>query len=119
MLQTGTKGTLPYNGGFTACRTSNNLDADDYVRDWTAIGLINWTPYPPELLALYDATKREVNAEKRLQLLAELQAKVRVWAPVVSLYQEVKVYAHQRRVLHFMPIPELNMDFRGVALRKR
>jgi peptide/nickel transport system substrate-binding protein len=119
MLQTGTKGTLPSNGGFTACRTSNNLDADDYVRDWMAIGLINWTPYPPDLLALYEATRREVNAEKRLQLLAELQSKVRVWAPVVSLYQEVKVYAHHRRVLHFVPIPELNMDFRGVALRKR
>src|SRR5439155_26383428 len=44
LLQTVTKGTLPYNGGFTACRTSNNLDADDYVRDWASITLINWVP---------------------------------------------------------------------------
>jgi peptide/nickel transport system substrate-binding protein len=118
MLQTLTKGTLPYDGGFTACRTSNNLDADDYVRDWAAIGLINWTPYAPELLMLYQATKRELDPEKRLTLLADLQHQVRDWAPVVSLYQEVKVYAHSKRVLRFVPIPELNMDFRGVALRK-
>jgi peptide/nickel transport system substrate-binding protein len=119
LLDTARKGTLPPHGGFTACRTSNNLDADDYVRDWAAIGLINWTPYPPDLLDLYNATKREVQAEKRLQLLAELQRKVRDWAPVVSLYQEVKIYAHSKRVLHFVPLPELNMDFRGVAVQKR
>ena len=118
MLQTGTKGTLPANGGFTACRTSNNLDADDYLRDWASISLINWTPFPVDLQAFYDATKQEVNTDKRLQLLAELQRKVRDWAPVVSLYQEVKVYAHHKRVLRFVPIPELNMDFRGVALAK-
>jgi peptide/nickel transport system substrate-binding protein len=118
LLQTVTKGTLPYNGGFTACRTSNNLDADDYVRDWASLGLINWTPYPPELLALYQSTRREVDPEQRLKLLAELQRLVRDWAPVVSLYQEVKIYAHTRRVLRFAPIPELNMDFRGVALKK-
>jgi peptide/nickel transport system substrate-binding protein len=119
LLDTARKGTLPPHGGFTACRTSNNLDADDYVRDWASISLINWTLYPPDLLELYNATKREVQAEKRLQLLAELQRKVRDWAPVVSLYQEVKIYAHNKRVLQFVPLPELNMDFRGVAVQKR
>jgi len=118
MLQTVTKGTLPYNGGFAACRTSNNLDADDYVRDWTAITLINWAPYPAELADLYRATRRELDGQKRLALLAELQRRVRDWAPVVSLYQEVKVYAASARVLRFVPLTELNMDFRGVALRK-
>ena len=118
LLQTVQKGTLPYNGGFSACRTSNNLDADDYVRDWASVTLINWVPYPPELLALYTSTRREVDAAKRLKLLADLQRQVRAWAPVVSLYQEVKVYAHSARVLKFTPIPELNMDFRGVALKK-
>ncbi len=118
LLDTVRKGTLPHNGGFTACRTSNNLDANDYVRDWAAISLINWTPYPEALLNLYNATKREVDPEKRLSLLGDLQQKVRDWAPVLSLYQEVKVYAHRDRVLGFTPIPELNMDFRGVALRQ-
>jgi len=46
LLQTLTKGTLPPNGGFAACRTSNNLDADDFVRDWATTTLVNWTPYP-------------------------------------------------------------------------
>jgi ABC-type transport system substrate-binding protein len=119
LLDTARKGTLPPHGGFTACRTSNNLDADDYVRDWASISLINWTPYPPDLLELYNATKREVQAETRLQLLAELQRKVRDWAPVVSLYQEIKIYAHNKRVLQFEPLPELNMDFRGVVVQKR
>jgi peptide/nickel transport system substrate-binding protein len=118
LLQTVQKGTLPWNGGFTACRTSNNLDADDYVRDWAAITLINWAPYPPDLLDAYRATRREVDPQKRLRLLADLQRQVRDWAPVVSLYQEVKVYAHAARVLRFTPSPELHMDFRGVALRK-
>ena len=118
LLQTGTKGTLPPNGGFTACRTGNNLDADDYLRDWAAIALINWVPYPPELMTLYTATRREVDPQKRLRLLADLQRQVRDWAPVVALYQEVKVYAHSARVLRFMPLPELNMDFRGVAVKK-
>jgi peptide/nickel transport system substrate-binding protein len=118
LLQTVTKGTLPYNGGFTACRTSNNLDADDYVRDWASVTLINWVPYPPDLLAVYNATRREVDAAKRLRLLADLQRQVRDWAPVLPLYQEVKVYAHSRRVLRFAPTAELHMDFRGVALRK-
>jgi peptide/nickel transport system substrate-binding protein len=118
LLQTVTKGTLPPNGGFTACRTSNNLDADDYVRDWATTTLINWVPYPPELMTLYTATRREVDPQKRLRLLADLQRQVRDWAPVVSLYQEVKVYAHSARVLRFVPLPELNMDFRGVALKK-
>ena len=40
------------------------------------------------------------------------------WAPVVALYQEVKVYGHSARVLRFTPLPELNMDFRGVAVKK-
>jgi len=119
LLQIGAKGTLPPNGGFTACRTSNNLDADDYLRDWVAPALINWTFYPPDLLALYNATKQEVQADKRLQLLAEFQRQVRDWAPVIPLYQEVKVYAHHKRVLRFVPLPELNMDFRGVALARR
>jgi peptide/nickel transport system substrate-binding protein len=118
LLQTVTKGTLPPDGGFTACRTSNNLDADDYVRDWAAVTLINWVPYPPALLELYRATRREVDPQKRLKLLADLQRQIRDWAPVVSLYQEVKVYAHSARVLRFVPLPELNMDFRGVAFRK-
>jgi peptide/nickel transport system substrate-binding protein len=118
LLQTLTKGTLPPNGGFTACRTSNNLDADDYVRDWAATTLVNWSPYPPELMALYTATRKEVDPGKRLKLLADLQRQVRDWAPVVPLYQEIKVYAHSTRVLRFAPTPELHMDFRGVALRK-
>jgi peptide/nickel transport system substrate-binding protein len=118
LLQTLTKGTLPYNGGFTACRTSNNLDADDYVRDWTAITLINWAPFPPDLADLYRSTRREVDAQKRQKLLADLQRRIRDWAPVVSLYQEVKVYASSARVLKFAPLTELNMDFRGVAIRK-
>jgi peptide/nickel transport system substrate-binding protein len=118
LLQTLTKGTLPPNAGFAACRTSNNLDADDFVRDWASTTLVNWTPYPPELLSLYQASRRQVDAKKRLALLAELQQKVREWAPVVSLYQEKKAYAHATRVLQFVPTPELNMDFRGVALKR-
>jgi peptide/nickel transport system substrate-binding protein len=118
LLQTLTKGTLPPNGGFAACRTSNNLDADDFVRDWASTTLVNWTPYPPELLSLYQATRRQVDAKKRLAALAELQQKVRDWAPVVSLYQERKAYAHAARVLQFVPTQELNMDFRGVALKR-
>jgi peptide/nickel transport system substrate-binding protein len=118
LIQTVTKGTLPYNGGFTACRTSNNLDADDYLRDWTAITLINWAPYPGELADLYRATRREVDPQKRLKLMADLQRRVRDWAPVVSLYQEEKIFAASARVLRFAPLTDLHMDFRGVALRK-
>jgi peptide/nickel transport system substrate-binding protein len=118
LLQVVQKGTLPHNGGFTACRTSNNLDADDFVRDWAATTLVNWVPYPPELMALYTGTRREVDAQKRLRLLADLQKQIRDWAPVVPLYQEVKIYAHAARVLKFTPLSELHMDFRGVALRK-
>jgi peptide/nickel transport system substrate-binding protein len=118
LLQTLTKGTLPPNGGFAACRTSNNLDADDFVRDWASTTLVNWTPYPPELLSLYQTTRRQVDARKRLAALAELQQKVREWAPVVSLYQEKKAYALSTRVLQFVPTQELNMDFRGVALKR-
>ena len=118
LLQIVQKGTLPPNGGFTACRTSNNLDADDYLRDWTAITLINWAPYPADLQSLYQASRRELDPKKRTQLLAELQRKVRDFAPVVPLYQEIKVYAHSTRVLRFTPLAELHMDFRGVALRK-
>jgi peptide/nickel transport system substrate-binding protein len=118
LLQTLTKGTLPPNGGFAACRTSNNLDADDFVRDWASTTLVNWTPYPPELLSLYQSTRRQVDAKKRLAALAELQQKVRDWAPVVSLYQERKAYAHAARVLQFVPTQELNMDFRGAALKR-
>ena len=118
MLQIVQKGTLPPNGGFTACRTSNNLDADDYVRDWASISLINWTPFPPELADLHRASRREVDARKRSTMLASLQRQIRDWAPVLPLYQEVKVYATSARVLRFTPLSELNMDFRGVALRK-
>jgi peptide/nickel transport system substrate-binding protein len=118
LLQTLTKGTLPPNGGFAACRTSNNLDADDFVRDWATTTLVNWTPYPPELMTLYQGSRRQVDAKKRLALLADLQRRVRDWAPVISLYQEVKAYAHSTRVLRFVPTQELNMDFRGVALKK-
>src|SRR5438874_1633500 len=118
VLQMTQKGTLPYNGGFTACRTSNNLDADDFLRDWTAFTLINWTPYSPELMATYTSQRRELDPAKRLRLLADLQRQVRDWAPVVPLYQEVKVYAHSARVTGFTPLTELHMDFRGVAVRK-
>jgi peptide/nickel transport system substrate-binding protein len=118
LLQTVTKGTLPYNGGYTACRTSNNLDADDFLRDWSALTMVNWAPYSPDLLEAYRATRRELNGPKRLQLLADFQHRVRDWAPVVSLYQEVKLYAMGIRVLRFQPLTELHMDFRGVALKK-
>jgi peptide/nickel transport system substrate-binding protein len=118
LLQIVQRGTLPHHGGFTACRTSNNLDADDFLRDWTAFTLINWTPYPPELAAGYTATRRELDPGKRLRLLADLQRQIRDWAPVVPLYQEVKVYAHGARVQGFTPLTELHMDFRGVSVRK-
>jgi peptide/nickel transport system substrate-binding protein len=118
LLQTLNKGTLPPNGGFTACRTSNSVDAEDQVRDWATFTLVNWTPYPPDLLALYQASRREVDPAKRLRILADLQRQVRDWAPVVPLYQEIKLYAHSARVLRFAPLPDLHMDFRGVALRK-
>jgi peptide/nickel transport system substrate-binding protein len=118
LLQITQKGTLPASGGFAACRTSNNLDADDFLRDWTAFTLINWTPYPPELLAAYSAQRRELDAGKRLRLLADLQRQIRDWAPVVPLYQEVKVYAHAARVTGFTPLTELHMDFRGVGVKR-
>ncbi len=118
VLQITQKGTLPYNGGFTACRTSNNLDADDFLRDWTAFTLINWSPFPPEIAAAHIASRRELDPQKRLRLLADLQRQIRDWAPVVPLYQEVRVYAHGTRVLRFTPLTELHMDFRPVAIRK-
>ena len=118
LLQTVTKGTLPYNGGYVACRTSNNLDADDFLRDWSALTMVNWAPYSPDLLEAYRATRREVDPQRRLKLLADFQHRVRDWAPVVSLYQEVKVYAMSARVLRFQPLTELHMDFRGVAIKK-
>jgi peptide/nickel transport system substrate-binding protein len=118
MLQISQKGTLPYNGGFTACRTSNNLDADDFLRDWTALTLINWSPYPPDLMAAYSAQRRELDPAKRVRMLADLQRQIHEWAPVVPLYQEVKVYAHGARVAGFTPLTELHMDFRGVTVRK-
>jgi peptide/nickel transport system substrate-binding protein len=118
LLQTTQKGTLPYNGGFTACRTSNNLDGDDFLRDWTAFTLINWAPYPPELMAAYASQRRELDPARRLRLLADLQRQVRDWVPVVPLYQEVKIYAHSARVSGFTPLTELHMDFRGVAVRR-
>jgi len=118
LLQTLTKGTLPPNGGFTACRTSNNVDAEDQVRDWASYTLVNWTPFPPEIASFYQASRRELDPGKRLRILADLQRQIRDWAPVVPLYQEIKIYAHSARVLRFAPLPELHMDFRGVALRK-
>jgi peptide/nickel transport system substrate-binding protein len=118
LLQTLTKGTLPPNGGFTACRTSNSVDAEDQVRDWASYTLVNWTPFTPELAALYQASRRELDPGKRLRILADLQRQIRDWSPVVPLYQEIKIYAHSARVLGFAPLPELHMDFRGVALRK-
>src|SRR5439155_9884519 len=99
LLQTASKGTLPPNGGFAACRTGNNLDADDYLRDCAAIAMINWAPYPPELMSLCTATRREVGGPKRLKLLADLQPQVRDWAAGVALYQEGRVYALSARVL--------------------
>jgi hypothetical protein len=107
------QGTLPPNGSFAACRTSNNL-VPTTSWDWASTTLVNWTPYPPDLLALYQSTRRQVDAGKRLALLAELQQRVREWAPVVSLYQE-KRRTRTPRVLQFVPTQELNMDFRGVA----
>jgi peptide/nickel transport system substrate-binding protein len=118
LLQILNKGTLPPNGGFTACRTSNNVDAEDQVRDWATFTLVNWTPFPPDLLALYQSSRREFDPAKRLRVLADLQRQIRDWAPVVPLYQEIKLYAHSARVLRFAPLPELHMDFRGVAIRK-
>ena len=118
LLQIVTKGTLPPNGGYSACRTSNNLDADDFLRDWSALTMVNWAPYTPELMEAFRGTRREVDPKKRLKLLADMQKLVRDWSPVIPLYQEVKIYAHSAKVLKFSPIPELNMDFRGVALRK-
>jgi len=118
LLQTLTKGTLPPNGGFTACRTSNSVDAEDQVRDWASYTLVNWTPFTPELAGLYQASRREPDPAKRLRILADLQRQIRDWSPVVPLYQEIKIYAHSVRVLRFAPLPELHMDFRGVALRK-
>jgi peptide/nickel transport system substrate-binding protein len=118
LLQMVQKGTLPPNGGYTACRTSNNLDADDFLRDWSAMTMVNWSPFSPELFEAFKATRREVDPKKRLKLLADMQKLVRDWSPVVPLYQEIKIYAHATRVLRFTPIPELNMDFRGVAIRK-
>ncbi len=64
------------------------------------------------------ATRRELDQRKRLTFLADLQRNVRDWAPVVALYQEIKIYAHSPRVVNFTPLTELNMDFRGVALTK-
>jgi peptide/nickel transport system substrate-binding protein len=117
-LQITQKGTLPPNGGFTACRTSNNLDADDYLRDWASITLVNWAPYTPEMMDRFAGTRRELDPGKRARLLADMQKAVRDWAPVIPLYQEVKIYAHSARVMRFAPITELHMDFRGVAIRK-
>ena len=94
-----TKGTLPCNGGFTACRTSNNLDADDYVRDWASHHADQLGAVPAGAAGLYKATRREVDPRSGCALLADLQKQVRDWAPVVPLYQEVKIYAHSARVL--------------------
>jgi peptide/nickel transport system substrate-binding protein len=117
-LQMTQKGTLPHNGGFTACRTSNNLDADDYLRDWASVTLVNWAPYTPELMQFWGNTRRELDPQKRLKLLAEMQKAVRDWSPIIPLYQEVKIYAHSARVTNFKPLSELHMDFRGVTIRK-
>src|SRR5262249_11136249 len=118
LLQTVTKGTLPYNGGYVACRTSNNLDADDFLRDWSALTMVNWAPYSPDLLEAYRATRREVDPGKRLKLLADFQHRVRAWARVLSLSQGVKIYAMSARFPRSHPLPELHMDSRGVALKK-
>jgi len=69
-------------------------------------------------MAAYTGQRRELDPQKRLRLLADLQRRVRDWAPVVPLYQEVKVYAHSARVVGFTPLTELHMDFRAVAVRK-
>ena len=102
------------------CRECNEDKArdDDYLRDWASTTLVNWAPYTPELMALYASTRRELDPGKRLRALAEMQKAVRDWAPVVPLYQEVKIYAHAARVLKFTPLTELHMDFRGVGIRK-
>ena len=103
LLQTVNKGTLPPNGGFAACRTSNNLDADDYVRDWASTTLVNWTPYPPELLRPLQGDAPRGRPQEAAGRARRPPAQVREWAPVVPLYQEIKVYAHAVRVLRFAP----------------
>jgi peptide/nickel transport system substrate-binding protein len=115
LLQTLTKGTLPYNGGYTACRTSNNLDADDFLRDWSALTLVNWAPYSPEPLTYIARPVARWTRRSGLKLLAEMQRRVRDWAPVVSLYQEIKIYATSARVLRFAPLTESH----GLPRRRR
>ena len=73
---------------------------------------------PPDLAELYKATRRELDPKKRLALLADLQKKIRDWAPVIPLYQEIKVYALSPRLVGFQALSELHMDFRPVGLRK-
>jgi len=67
-----------------------------------------------------ESTKTEQTTEltARRTQVADLQRRVRDWAPVVSLYQEVKIYAMSARVLRFQPLTELHMDFRSVALAR-
>ena len=81
-------------------------------------GIVDVLQQYRELIAAYAGQRREMDPQKRLRLLADLQRQVRDWAPVVPLYQEVKIYAHGARVLRFTPLTELHMDFRGVAIRK-
>ena len=74
------------------------------MRDWASITLINWAPYPAGAARALPAPPAARSIpRKRLRLLADLQRQIRDWAPVVPLYQEVKVYAHGARVLALRP----------------
>lgn len=112
------QGTFPPHGGFTACRTSQQFDADDYLRDWATASFHNWSPYPPELLALYRKSQQETDSAARLRLVAELQHQIRTWAPVIALYQETTIYAHSQKVLGFQPSAAFPITFQGVALQQ-
>ena len=118
LLQTLTKGTLPPNGGFTACRTSNNLDADDFVRDWATTTLVNWTPYPPELLSSTGRPAARSIPRSGWRCSPTCSAGARLGAGGVALPGDQGLRAQRARAPASRRLQELNMDFRGVALRK-
>ena len=82
---------------------------------------MNWAPFPPELgaaLREHVAARVSIRGQAARALLADLQRQIRDWAPVVPLYQEVKLYAHARACSGSRRRRSCNMDFRGVAIRK-
>ena len=118
LLQTVTKGDAAWNGGFTACRTSNNLDADDYVRDWASVTLINWAPFPPELAELYKATRREARRQEAARAPRRPPEEgPRLDAGHSALPGDQDLRA-EPRVVGFQALSELHMDLRPVGLRK-